>query len=86
MAEKEKGPKPVTIIINTRAVTWGDKKITFEQLVSLVYPGQPVTEEDSVTVRYSRGNDGHGSGTLIAGETVTLKDGMVFDAVRTSRS
>lgn len=86
MAEKEQGPKPVTIIINSRAATWNDKKITFEELVALAYPGQPLTEGDSVTVRYSRGHDGHGSGTLTAGETVTLKDRMVFDAVRTSRS
>jgi hypothetical protein len=86
MAEKEQGPKPVTIIVNTRAVAWNDKNITFEELVSLAYPGQMLTEGDSVTVRYSRGHDGHGNGTLTAGETVTLKDGMVFDAVRTSRS
>ena len=42
--------------------------------------------EDFANGRYSRGHDGHGSGTLTVGETVTLKDGMVFDAVRTSRS
>jgi len=65
---------------------WQRKKISYEQVIELAYPGQPVTDQESVTVKYSRGHDGHGSGTLTAGHDVAVKDKMVFDVVRTSRS
>lgn len=77
--------QPVTITVNTRSYPWDSKEITFEQVVELVYPGQPVNGED-FTVRYSRGADGHGSGSLTLGRSVEVKNGMVFDVYRTSRS
>lgn len=86
MNEQDQGRRPLTLIVNTRSYPWQDKTIAFEQVVSLAYPGQPLTEQDSVTVRFSRGHGGHGTGTLTAGESVVVKEGMVFDVVRTSRS
>ncbi|MET7853665.1 hypothetical protein ABZT48_36955 [Streptomyces avermitilis] len=44
------------------------------------------TDEGTYTVRYSRGHDGHGTGSLTAGHSVQVKKGMAFDAYRTSRS
>ncbi|MEU6815519.1 multiubiquitin domain-containing protein [Streptomyces sp. NPDC046860] len=80
------GPGLATIIVNTRPHTWEAKDITFEQVVELAYPGQPPNEQDTYTVRYSRGHEGHGSGSLTAGHGVRVKKGMVFDVYRTSRS
>jgi hypothetical protein len=85
MSQDDHGPRPVTIIINTRPHPWDSKDITFEQVVALAYPGQPVDGQD-FTVRYSRGPNGHGPGSLTPGHGVEVKDGMVFDAYRTSRS
>ena len=79
-------PHAVSIIINARRHTWAKKEISFEEVVELAYPGQPLTDADTVTVRYTRGHGGHGAGTLTAGHSVPVKEGMVFDAVRTSRS
>ncbi|WP_037602040.1 multiubiquitin domain-containing protein [Streptacidiphilus rugosus] len=76
----------VAIIVNARPHTWSERAITFEQVVELAYPGQPPTDQDTYTVRYSRGQDGHGSGSLTAGHSVIVKNGMVFDVLRTSRS
>jgi hypothetical protein len=81
----EPKPRPVTIIINTRSHPWVFTDITFEQVVELAYPGQPVEGHD-FTVRYSRGPNGHGSGSLTPGHIVEVKNGMVFDVYRTSRS
>ncbi|MGV9922079.1 multiubiquitin domain-containing protein [Streptomyces cellulosae] len=81
-----RGPKPVTIIVNARSHTWEAKEITFEQAIELAYPGQQPNEQDTYTVRYSRGHDGHGAGSLTAGRSVKVKEGMVFDVYRTSRS
>lgn len=75
----------VTIVINTRSYQWAEKKISYEQLVSLAYPGQQQPNTD-ITVRYTRGHDGHGGGTLTAGHSIEVKDGMVFDVIRTTRS
>ena len=78
--------RKVTIVINTRPHEWVEKEIGYEQVVSLAYPGQPITPNTDITVRYSRGHDGHGGGTLTAGHNVEVKDGMVFDVHRTTRS
>ena len=86
MANDDHGHHSVTIIVNTRSYPWKDKEITFEQAVDLAYPGQPPTDQDTYTVRYTRGHDGHGAGSLTAGHSVNVKNGMVFDVYRTSRS
>jgi hypothetical protein len=86
MSQDDLGPRPVTIIVNTRSYPWDSKDITFEQVVELAYPGEPGTGQYTFTVRYSRGPDGHGSGTLTAGHSVRVRNGMVFDVYRTSRS
>ncbi|MCO5974826.1 multiubiquitin domain-containing protein [Actinoallomurus soli] len=86
MAQDDHGHKPVTIIINSRPYQWEDKDISFEQLVVLAFPDRPPTEQDTFTVRYTRGPEGHGAGSLTAGHSVHVKEGMVFDVERTSRS
>jgi hypothetical protein len=73
----------VTIIVNTRPREWAEKKITFEQVVDLAYPGQPYDPEGT-TVEYSRG---HGSDhSLRPGGSVEVKDGMIFDVQLALRS
>ncbi|MGW2867901.1 multiubiquitin domain-containing protein [Kitasatospora sp. NPDC001225] len=86
MPQSDHGHPSITIIVNTRSHPWNGKTITFEQVVELAYPGQPPTDQDTYTVRYSRGHDGHGAGSLTAGHSVNVKNGMVFDVLRTSRS
>ena len=78
--------KATTIIVNTRRHLWDAKEISYEQLVALAYPGETPNDEVAFTVRYSRGHGGHGSGTLTAGESVRVQDGMVCDVTRTTRS
>ena len=73
----------VTIIVNTRPREWHEKKITFEQVVELAYPGQPYDPEGT-TVEYSRG---HGPDhSLRPGGSVEVKDGMIFDVQLALRS
>jgi hypothetical protein len=75
--------KTVTIIVNTKPHEWSEKDITFEQVVELASPGQPY-DPAGTTVEYSRG---HGPDKpLRAGESVHVKDGMIFDVEPTNRS
>jgi hypothetical protein len=78
--------KTVTIVVNTRPNQWSTQRISYEQVVQLAYPGQAATDDITFTVRYSRGHDGHGAGTLTKTNEVPVKEGMVFDVVRTVRS
>ena len=54
MPQDDHGPRHITIIVNTRPHPWGEKDISFEQVVEIAYPGQPASGQD-FTVRYSRG-------------------------------
>jgi hypothetical protein len=73
----------VTIIVNTKPHRWSEKRISFEQVVELAFPGQPYDPAGTL-VEYSRG---HGPDhSLRAGQSVEVKDGMVFDVEPANRS
>jgi hypothetical protein len=81
-ADAEK-TKTVTIIVNTRPREWIQKDITFEQVVELAFPDQPY-DPQGTTVEYSRG---HGPDkSLRPGESVQVKNGMIFDVEPANRS
>jgi Multiubiquitin len=73
----------VTIIVNTKPHSWAEKKITFEQVVEIAFPGQPYNPEGT-TVEHSRG---HGPDhSLRPGGSVEVKEGMIFDVELATRS
>ena len=79
--------KTVNLIVNTRPHPWAEKTISYEQVIELAYPGQPVNPaEEEVTVRYSRGQDDALEGSLTATHNMKVKNKMVFDVYRTARS
>lgn len=86
MSPNDHDTKPLTIIVNTRSFEWSAKEITYEQVYDLAYPGQPLGDGDTATIEYSRGPHGNGGGSLTAGHSVHVKEGMVFDVYRTTRS
>jgi hypothetical protein len=80
------GKPAVPIIVNTRSFEWETKEITYEQVYDLAYPGQPLADGDVARIEYSRGPDGDGSGSLVPGTSVHVKQKMVFDVYVTVRS
>lgn len=86
-AEGAKDPKTVTIIVNTREKAVDkNKELSFQEVVSLAYDGNPPTGPYlEFTVMYRRG-DGNKDGSLVAGQTVKAKEGMVFSVSATDRS
>lgn len=85
-SDSKKDARTTDIFVNTRPVTWEGGEISYADLLALAYPGEVISGEDTVTVRFSRGQNGNGAGSLTAGHSVNVKKGMVFDVVRTSRS
>ena len=57
----------------------------YEAVVALAYPTAPAGENVEFTVMYQRG-EGNKDGTLVAGQSVKVKDGMVFDVTPTDKS
>lgn len=79
-------PREITIVINARERTITDKELTFEQLVALAFPTAPTGENVLFTISFRRGHGNKSEGSLLAGETVKTKDGMVFVVSATDKS
>ncbi len=78
--------KTVNIIINGRPRTVEKERLSFDEIVQLAYPGDPRAETTVFTVGYSKGEENKPNGTLVAGDSVKVKEGMVFNVSRTDRS
>ena len=76
----------VSIIVNARQKTVDKAEIRFEEIVALAYDTPPSGPNWVFTITYHRGQGNKPEGSLRAGETVEVKDGMVFDVTATDKS
>jgi hypothetical protein len=77
------GPKDVTIVVNGREKKVAKEDISFEEIVAL--SGLPSNPNTIFTVTYRRGH-GNKEGTLVEGESVKVKEGMIFNVTATDKS
>jgi Multiubiquitin len=75
--------KMVTIFVNTIEHEVPHKKISYETLVEMAFPGAPGT---TYIVKYYKGNSDNLTGTLPSGGEVMVKDGMDFRITGTGES
>ncbi|MHB1052112.1 MAG: multiubiquitin domain-containing protein [Thiobacillus sp.] len=76
--------KASTIIVNGRPREVTDKTVSYEEIVKLAFPDEPSNQDIDFTVAYA---NPHGKdGTLVAGQGVHVKEGMVFNVTKTNRS
>ncbi|HCG01744.1 MAG TPA: hypothetical protein DEV93_14525 [Chloroflexi bacterium] len=75
----------VTIIVNGRKRPVEEKDISFEDVVELAYPGTPTGPNIVYTVAYRKAA-GNRSGDLLAGQSVKVKEGTIFDVTQTDKS
>jgi hypothetical protein len=73
--------KEINIIVNGRPKKVPDKDISFDEVVALAF--NPVPPNAFFTVTYSHGNQG---GSLTAGNSVPVQNGMKFDVTETGQS
>ncbi len=85
-ATEERRHEPITIIVNGRSKEVTKRELSFEEVIDLAYNSNPPTGPNVViTVTYSKGVDGaHGS--LLPGQTVEVKPGMVLNVKATDKS
>ncbi len=76
----------ICIIINTVEEYVESVRLSFEQIAKLAFPDTQVTPNTEYTVSYRKGPGNKPEGSLIAGESVKLKKGMIFDVSETDKS
>lgn len=84
---EEKGhgqDKEFKIIVNGREKIFTDKKITFNQVVELAFGS--VDPNTTYTVTYRKGEQPRHEGSLVSGESVPVKSGMIFNVTATNKS
>ena len=87
--DKDRGDhhdKQVTIVVNGREKTVEKGELTFDQLVALAFDDPPTGEFICFTITYRRGQGNKPEGTLAEGETVKVKEGMIFNVTATDKS
>ena len=76
----------VAIIVNTREKRWNKKAISYEQVVVLAF-GTCSEHPDTVyTVTYTKGPEHKRDGSLVKGQSVKVKNGMIFNVSQTNKS
>jgi hypothetical protein len=74
------------IIVNGRARQVSGKELTFVQVVNLAFDDAVFNDITVYTITF-KGGEGHKpEGTLVEGESVKIKKGMVFNVKRTDKS
>ena len=83
MADK----KTVTIVVEGTPHEWPkDEAISFDQVVTWVFPDYSPSDGRAYTVTFERGEGNKPEGQLVKGGTVKVKDGMIFHVSRTGES
>jgi hypothetical protein len=78
--------KPITIIVNARSKTITERELTFREVVALAFPNPVFSDTIIYTVTYKRGEGKKPEGSLVEGESVHVKEGMIFNVDKTDRS
>ncbi len=74
------------IFVNTRPKDVCKPTLSFWEVVKLAFPQAEPNPTTYYTVTYKRGPKANPEGSLVASETVHLKDGMLFNVTATDKS
>jgi DNA-binding beta-propeller fold protein YncE len=78
--------KQFTIVVNAREKTFTGREISFNQLVELAFGSVSPNPNIVYTVTYKRGEGNKPEGSMEKGDTVKVKDGMIFNVTQTDKS
>jgi len=74
------------IIVNTRPKDVFNEVLTFEDVTKIAYPTPDGVNNPIFTVSFKNADQKPSEGTLVAGESVKIKDGTIFNVKRTGQS
>ena len=75
-----------SIIMNAVQKTWGEESISFEQVVILAFGSISADPNTIYTVTFKKGNNAKPEGSMVRGDYLKVKEGMIFNATSTSKS
>jgi hypothetical protein len=78
--------KDYRIVVNAREAFVESRRLSYEQVVALAFDPVPVGPDVIFTVTYRKGPHRNPKGTLAPGESVLIKNGMIFVVTQTNRS
>jgi len=78
--------REVVIIVNTREKKWDKKEISYEEVVILAFGSYSQDPNVVYTVTYSKGPENKRQGSLVKGQSVKVKNGMIFNVSQTNKS
>lgn len=78
--------KEFTIVVNGREKVVSQRELTFDALVALAFDNPPNTGNTIYTITFRRGEGNKPEGTLVEGESVTLKNRMIINVTSTDKS
>ena len=78
--------KQFTIVVNAREKTFTGREISFNQVVELAFGSVSPNPNIVYTVTYKRGEGNKPEGSMEKGDTVKVKDGMIFNVTQTDKS
>ncbi|UXI66128.1 multiubiquitin domain-containing protein [Tahibacter amnicola] len=78
--------KEFRIVVNAQEKLWNETTISFEQVTLLAFPNPPPGIVITYTVEYEAGPRPNPEGSMTAGQSVRIKNGMIFSVTETGRS
>jgi hypothetical protein len=78
--------KGYTIFVNARKKVVQKNVLTFAEIVALAFDTPPSGPNIVITVTFRNAAGDRREGTLIEGESVTIKNGTIFDVTATDKS
>jgi hypothetical protein len=74
------------LVVNGREKTWKHEIISYAQVVELAFGPVQEVEQTVYTVLYKKGPSQNPEGSMVKGDTVFVKNKMIFNVTATSRS
>ena len=78
--------KEIRIVVNGRPKVVSGPTISFIDIVSLAFENPATTGNTVYTVTYKKGPEHKPEGTMVDGDTVKVKSGMIFNVTATDKS
>jgi hypothetical protein len=79
--------KDIQIIVNGTEHTVPKKDVlTFDEITQIAFPGHPTDPNIVFSVTFDKAASTPHHGSLKEGESVTVKNGTIFDVTQTNRS
>jgi Multiubiquitin len=78
--------KAITIIVNGQKKEVTETRLSYDQVAKLAFPVPPPGQNIMYLIGYRHGPPANPKGSLLEGETVRIKNEMIFDVTPTDRS